>query len=215
MGNADFAQLQDAIYSGDSDKSLSITESILAEGLDAKTILNDCLIKGMEKVGVDFKNGDLFLPEVLLAARAMKASMTVLKPLLIKSGVKSSGKVILGTVKGDIHDIGKNLVGMMLEGSGFEIIDLGNDVEPEIFIDMAIKENCRVIGMSAMLTTTMMMMKETIIKMKDRGIYDKVKVMVGGAPVTPQFAEEIGAFYSANASEAVDLAKKLFSMQAN
>jgi 5-methyltetrahydrofolate--homocysteine methyltransferase len=215
MGNADFAQLQDAIYSGDSDKSLSITESILAEGMDAKTILNDGLIKGMEKVGVDFKNGDLFLPEVLLAARAMKASMTVLKPLLIKSGVKSSGKVILGTVKGDIHDIGKNLVGMMLEGSGFEIIDLGNDVEPEIFIDMAIKENCRVIGMSAMLTTTMMMMKETIIKMKDRGIYDKVKVMVGGAPVTPQFAEEIGAFYSANASEAVDLAKKLFSMQAN
>jgi 5-methyltetrahydrofolate--homocysteine methyltransferase len=212
MENADLMSLQEAIYSGDSEKSSSITQTALDAGMDAKTILHGGLIQGMEKVGVDFKSGELFLPEVLLAARAMKSSMAILQPLLISSGAKSSGKVILGTVKGDIHDIGKNLVGMMLEGSGFEVIDLGNDVAPEKFIETAKKEDCKVVGMSAMLTTTMMMMKDTIKKMKDEGIYDDVKVMIGGAPITPEFAQEIGAYYSADASDAVILAKKLISM---
>jgi len=212
MDSDQLISLQEKIYSGDFEKTVEITQNALDVGINAKSILNDGLIKGMEKVGTDFKSGELFLPEVLLAARAMKAAMVVLKPCLASSGVEPVGKVILGTVAGDIHDIGKNLVGMMLEGSGFEVIDIGCDVPPEKFIEMIQKEDIKVIGMSAMLTTTMMMMKETIQKMKERDLYPKIKVMVGGAPVTPEFAQEIGAFYSADAAEAVDLAKKLFSL---
>lgn len=204
--------LQESIYSGDFEKAVEITQNALDTGVTAKSVLNDGLIKGMEKVGADFKSGELFLPEVLLAARAMKAAMGILKPQLANSGVEPIGKVILGTVAGDIHDIGKNLVGMMLEGSGFEVIDIGCDVPPEKFIETIQKEDIQVIGMSAMLTTTMMMMKETIQKMKERDLYPKVKVMVGGAPVTPEFAQDIGAFYSSDAAEAVDLAKKLISL---
>ena len=211
MEKTELITLQNTIYEGDMENSISITQHALDIGISAKTILNDGLIKGMDKVGVEFKIGELFLPEVLLAARSMKASVKILKPLLINSGFESIGKVALGTVEGDIHDIGKNLVGMMLEGSGFEVIDLGTNVPSDDFIDVIEKENCTVIGMSAMLTTTMMMMKETIIKIKEHGILNKVKVMIGGAPVTPDFATKIGALYSPNASEAVDLAKKLIA----
>lgn len=212
MDNNILASLQDSIYSGDAEKSAEFTNSALSSGMEPNTILNEGLIIGMEKVGIEFRNGDLFLPEVLMAARSMKASMEILKPLLIDKGVKPVGKVLLGTVAGDIHDIGKNLVGMMLEGAGFEVVDLGTDVAPEKFIEVAEKEGCKLIGMSAMLTTTMLMMKETINKIRDNGTYDNVKIMIGGAPVTQAFAEEIGAFYSPNASEAVELAKKLVSM---
>ena len=212
MEKTDLISLQHSIYEGGMEDSISITQHALDTGIGAKTILNDGLIKGMDKVGVDFKTGELFLPEVLLAARAMKASVKILRPLLVDSGFEPIGKVILGTVKGDIHDIGKNLVGMMLEGAGFEVIDLGSDVPPEEFINAIEKENCRVIGISAMLTTTMMGMKETIIKIEEHGILAKVKVMIGGAPVDPEFAKRIGAFYSSNASEAVDLAKKLIAL---
>jgi len=211
MEKTELITLQNTIYDGDMENSISITQHALDIGISAKTILNDGLIRGMDKVGVEFKIGELFLPEVLLAARSMKASMKILKPLLINSGFESTGKVALGTVEGDIHDIGKNLVGMMLEGSGFEVIDLGTNVPSDDFIDVIEKEKCTVIGMSAMLTTTMMMMKETIIKIKEHGILNKVKIMIGGAPVTPDFATKIGAFYSPNASEAVDLAKKLIA----
>ena len=212
MDNKELITLQKLIYDGDMEKSVSITQRALDFGLDVKVILNDGLIKGMDIVGVDFKSGELFLPEVLLAARAMKASMKLIQPLLVISGFESMGKIALGTVAGDIHDIGKNLVGMMLEGAGFEVIDLGTDVSSDGFIDAIEKQNCKIIGISAMLTTTMMMMKETIAKIDEHGLSENVKIMVGGAPVTPEFAKDINGYFSPNASEAVDLTKKLIAL---
>jgi 5-methyltetrahydrofolate--homocysteine methyltransferase len=205
----DFDALIQAIYEGDMDEALRLTQDALDNGEKAEAILNQGLIKGMDRVGVDFKNGDLFLPEVLLAARAMKSGLALIQPILIEIGSDIVGSIALGTVEGDIHDIGKNLVGMMLEGAGFKVIDLGTNVSSQEFIRVVEDGQCQIIGMSAMLTTTMMMMKTTIDLLKERGLFDNVKIMVGGAPITAEFAGKIGAYYSPNASEAVDLAKEL------
>jgi 5-methyltetrahydrofolate--homocysteine methyltransferase len=185
------------------------TNTALEEGLGADEILNKGLMPGMDHVGVEFKAGNMFVPEVLRSAKAMQEAMNIIRPLLSESGSETSGKILLGTVKGDLHDIGKNLVGMMCEGAGFEIIDLGKDVEPETFVD-AVKEHKPVIlGMSALLTTTMRAMETTIKALEEAGVRDTIKIMIGGAPVTQDFADQIGADgYAANAASASEMAKQ-------
>jgi 5-methyltetrahydrofolate--homocysteine methyltransferase len=186
-----------------------LTEEALDEGVTAQEILNDGLMVGMNHVGKEFKAGNMFVPEVLRSAKAMKESMELLEPMLAAGEAQATGKVLLGTVKGDLHDIGKNLVGMMCEGAGFEVQDLGTDVEPDDFLN-AIKEfEPDIVGMSALLTTTMRAMGDTVKAIEEAGLRDQVKVMVGGAPVTQRFADDIGADgYAANAASASDLAKK-------
>jgi len=175
----------------------------LDEGLQPDVILNEGLISAMKEVGELFEKGEYFVPEMLVSARAMSAALTILKPYLIKQGIKPIGKVAIGTVKGDMHDIGKNLVAMMLEGSGFEIVDLGCDVSPDKFVD-AVRNGARVVAMSALLTTTMTNMKVTIDAIKNGGLRNQVKIIVGGAPLTEAYAHEIGAdAYSTDASSAV------------
>jgi len=203
------SQLKDAVLNGEYTKAGPLTEEALKGGADAGSVLNDGLIAAMDKVGELFKAGEIYVPEVLLAAKAMHAGMDVLKPELVKDGVESRGKVVVGTVRGDLHDIGKNLVAMMLEGAGFEIIDLGNDVPAEEFVEAAEKNGAQVIGMSALLTTTMHVMKETVDLLKQKKLDGKVKTMIGGAPVTLSFADEIGVDgYGDDAATAVDIAKK-------
>ena len=188
-----------------------LVKDALAEGVSAESILNEGLIVGMTELGEMFKTGEVYVPEILVAARAMKAGTTILKPLLVDANVQSLGTVAIGTVKGDLHDIGKNLVGMMLEGNGFTVMDLGEDVDPEKFVE-AVKNGAQAIGMSALLTTTMPNMALTIQALKDAGLRDKVKVLVGGAPITQEFADQIGADgYSTDAASAADLAKKLIA----
>jgi 5-methyltetrahydrofolate--homocysteine methyltransferase len=167
-------------------------QAALDEGISPEDILNQALIAAMDEVGQLFEDGDFFVPEMLIAARAMQTGMNLLKPHLIEAGVESAGKVAIGTVKGDLHDIGKNLVAMMLEGAGFEVVDLGVDVPPDDFIKV-VNEGVQVIGMSALLTTTMVNMEDTIAALASAGIRDQVKVIVGGAPVTQEYAEKIGA----------------------
>jgi 5-methyltetrahydrofolate--homocysteine methyltransferase len=199
-----------AIIEGNLDDMVELTEDALDEGLEAQEILNQGLMPGMDHVGVEFKAGNMFVPEVLRSARAMQASMDILKPLLAESGVKMVGKVLLGTVKGDLHDIGKNLVGMMCEGAGFEVKDLGKDVAPESFVDAVKEFEPDLLGMSALLTTTMRAMEHTIKALEEAGVRDQVKVMIGGAPVTQSFADQIGADgYASNAASAAEMAKKL------
>ncbi len=202
-------QISTAVIEGDVDEIGDLTEDALDEDLSAQEILDDGLMVGMDHVGVEFKAGNMFVPEVLRSAKTMHISMDILKPLLAESGAEQIGKVLLGTVKGDLHDIGKNLVGMMCEGAGFEVKDIGKDIPPEGFIE-AIKEfEPDVVGMSALLTTTMRVMGHTIKALEEAGLRDKVKIMVGGAPVTQAFAEEIGADgYASNAASAADLAKE-------
>lgn len=179
----------------------------LGEGHSAQEILSDGLLAGMSVIGEKFKNNEVYVPEVLIAARAMNAGMDILKPVLISADIKSKGKVVLGTVKGDLHDIGKNLVKIMLEGKGLDVIDLGTDVSPQTFVETAVKENADVIACSALLTTTMMMMKDVIKEAETKGIKGKVKIMVGGAPVTQNFCESIGAdYYAPDAASASDIA---------
>ena len=201
-------QISTAVIEGDLDEIVDLTEDALDEDLSAKEILDNGLMAGMDYVGVEFKAGNMFVPEVLRSAKTMQMSMDILKPLLAESGAEMVGKVLLGTVKGDLHDIGKNLVGMMCEGEGFEVKDIGKDVEPEAFIE-AIKEfEPNIVGMSALLTTTMRTMEHTIKALEEAGLRDKVKVMIGGAPVTQAFADQIGADgYASNAASAADLAK--------
>lgn len=190
----------------------ALVQQAIDEGYSAETILKDGLMDGMGVIGVKFKNNEVFVPEVLVAARAMNMGAQLLKPLLAESGVKSSGKVCIGTVKGDLHDIGKNLVRMMLEGKGIEVIDLGTDVSPEQFISAAVENDCRVICMSALLTTTMPVMGEVVQAAKDAGIRDKLYIMVGGAPVTQAFADSIGAdAYTTDATAAAEAAVKFCS----
>jgi 5-methyltetrahydrofolate--homocysteine methyltransferase len=205
-------QIQKDLYDGKSEEVRAATQKALDEGIAVKEILNDGLIAGMDVIGRDFKAGDLFIPEVLIAAKAMQAGLEVLRPLLAESGVPSLAKMVIGTVAGDLHDIGKNLVGIMLEGAGFEIIDLGNDVAPEKFVEAARNENADLLGMSALLTTTMPAMKTTIEALTEAGLRDRVKVIIGGAPVTAEFAEEIGAdAYAPDAASAVDTTRSLMS----
>jgi 5-methyltetrahydrofolate--homocysteine methyltransferase len=183
----------------------------LAAGINADVILKNALIAAMGEVGVRYEEGDMFVPEMLIAARAMQAGLTLLKPHLVGGKAESAGKVAIGTVKGDLHDIGKNLVAMMLEGAGFEIMDLGVDVEPQAFVDAAL-EGAQIIGMSALLTTTMSNMGVTIEALKAAGLRDKVKVMVGGAPVTEEFANRIGADgFAADAPSATRIARELLA----
>ncbi len=182
----------------------------LEEGLLPEEILNNGLLAGMSVIGERFKNNEAYVPEVLIAARAMNAGMDVLKPVLISADLKSKGKVVLGTVKGDLHDIGKNLVKIMLEGKGIDVIDLGTDVPPQAFVEAAIKEGADIIACSALLTTTMMAMKDVVKEAEAKGIKGKIKIMVGGAPVTQNFCESIGAdCYAPDAASASDAALKI------
>ena len=184
-----------------------MVEAAIAEGCEPEKILNEGLLDGMNVIGEKFKNNEIYVPEVLVAARAMNMGMQVLKPELMKNGVKASGRVCIGTVQGDLHDIGKNLVKMMMEGKGLEVIDLGTDVSPEAFVDTAIAENCRVICCSALLTTTMGAMEDVVRIATEKGVRDRVRIMVGGAPVNEDFAKKIGAdCYTVDAASAADAA---------
>jgi len=206
-------ELQEALFWGDVSKVKELTQMALQEEVDPKEILEQGLIKGMDVVGIKFKNNEIFLPEVLLASRAMYGGMELLQPKLIKSGVKAVGKVIIGTAKSDLHDIGKNLVAMMLRGGGFEVIDLGIDVSPEKFLKATQEYQPDIVGISALLTTTMIGMMDVITILKKAGLRNKIKVMVGGAPVTQEFADEIGAEgYAPDAASAVDKAKELLKI---
>jgi 5-methyltetrahydrofolate--homocysteine methyltransferase len=205
---ADLKALADAVIKGDQNTALEITKAALAEGTAAKDVLDNGLIAGMDIVGARFKKNEVYIPEVLISARAMKMAMEVLEPELVKAGVEPVGKLLIGTVQGDLHDIGKNLVAMMLKGAGFEVIDMGVDVEPEKFVEQVKAANAQLVGMSALLTTTMPGMEKTIKALKDSGI--PVKVMIGGAPVTQDYADRIGADgYAPDAASAVDIAKSL------
>jgi len=196
-----------ALQSGEAKVVKELVEKAVEEGISAKTILADGLLSGMSIIGAKFKNNEVFVPEVMVAARAMNTGAAVLKPLLNEAGMESSGKVCLGTVKGDLHDIGKNLVKMMMEGKGLEVIDLGMDVPAEKFIQTAIENDCQIIACSALLTTTMVEMKHVIEEAKEAGIRDKVKIMVGGAPVTQSYSDQIGAdSYAEDAATAADTA---------
>lgn len=205
-------ELFDAILSGNADLSKEKVEASLDLDLDPSQILNQGMIAAMAEVGERFEQGEYFVPEMLIAARAMQQSLSLLKPHLAQSDLISEGKVVIGTVKGDLHDIGKNLVTMMLEGAGFEMIDLGTDVPSEKFVE-AVKENAAdVVAMSALLTTTMPNMKTVIGTLKEAGVRDTVKVIIGGAPVTENYAQEIGADgYASDASRAVKVTKSLLS----
>ena len=203
-------QIASNLYQGEDEVVADLVRQGLDQEVSAAELLNGGLIAGMDEVGRDFKAGDLFVPEVLIAGRAMHAGMNILRPLLAESDVPTAGKYIIGTAQGDLHDIGKNLVKMMLEGAGFETIDLGTDVSPDAFVAAVREHQPQLIGMSALLTTTMPGMKATIEALQEAGLRDTVKIMVGGAPVTTAFAEQIGAdAYAPDAATAVDVARNL------
>lgn len=202
-------RLSTTILEGDSEKSPKLVQKALDQGLTPKSILDDGLVVGMNEVGVRFKRGDMFVPEVLMSAEAMQSGLDILRPHLVASGVKLIGKVVIGTVKGDLHDIGKNLVGMMCEGAGFEVVNLGFNIPPEKFVEAVKSHQPDIVGMSALLTTTMRAMGYTIKALEEAGLRDTVKIMVGGAPVDRAFAERIGADgYGSNAVAASEQAKR-------
>jgi len=202
-----------ALSAGKMDEVKALTQKALDAGDPPEKILKEGLIKAMDRIGVLFKNNEIYIPEVLIAARAMHAGLGVLKPILAKSNTAAAAKIVIGTVKGDLHDIGKNLVGMMLEGAGFEVIDIGIDAPPEKFIQAAKEHKANVIGMSALLTTTMMQMKGTVEALQAAGLKGKVKTLVGGAPVTDEFARQIGADgYAADAASAVNKVKEVLKI---
>lgn len=204
------SKMREDLYKGDADSVASLVQQTLNSDLSPGDILEKGLIAGMNEVGKDFRDGILFVPEVLIAARAMHAGMDVLKPLLSEAELEATGKFVIGTVKGDLHDIGKNLVGMMMEGAGFQVIDLGIDTPAEKFVEAVEEHQPELVGMSALLTTTMVQMKGVIEALEKAGLRDRVKVMVGGAPVTEKYAQDVGADgYAPNASAAVDKAKEL------
>jgi corrinoid protein of di/trimethylamine methyltransferase len=203
-------ELYDAILNGDHKTSVAVTKEALDAGIDPMELVSGYMVPAMDEVGKRFECEDYFIPELLLSARAMKAALELLRPLLAASGAKSAGRVLIGTVKGDLHDIGKNIVGAMLEGGGFEVIDLGADVAPQKFIAAIRERSPQLVCLSALLTVTMPSMKTTIDAFKEAGVRDGVKVIVGGAPVTAEFAREIGADgFGENATAAVSLARQL------
>jgi 5-methyltetrahydrofolate--homocysteine methyltransferase len=203
-------QMHDDLYDGLAEEIDEGTRILLGRGWEATRVLEEALVSGMTIVGIDFRDGILFVPEVLMSANAMKAGMAILKPILTESGAKPIGKMVIGTVKGDIHDIGKNLVGMMMEGAGFEVVDLGINVEADKYIAALEEHEASILGMSALLTTTMPYMKVVIDTMKEQGIRDDYIVMVGGAPLNEEFGEAIGAdAYCRDAATAVETAKEL------
>jgi len=210
MGTNILEQIASNLYNGEDEVVADLVQQGLDQEVSPAELLNGGLIAGMDEVGRDFKAGDLYVPEVLIAARAMRAGMSILRPLLAEGDVPSAGKYIVGTVQGDLHDIGKNLVKMMLEGAGFETIDLGTDVSPDEFVAAVREHQPQIVGMSALLTTTMPGMKATIEGLEEAGLRDTVKIMVGGAPLTAAFAEQIGAdAYAPDAATAVDVARSL------
>ena len=203
-------QMFDDLYDGLADEIAEGTQILLDRGWDAKKVLDDALVGGMNIVGKDFRDGILFVPEVLLAANAMKAGMALLKPILSAAGAEPVGKLVIGTVKGDIHDIGKNLVGMMMEGAGFEVIDLGINTDADTYIAALKEHRPNILGMSALLTTTMPYMKVVIDTLIEQGLRDDYIVMVGGAPLNEEFGQAVGAdAYCRDAATAVEVAKKL------
>jgi 5-methyltetrahydrofolate--homocysteine methyltransferase len=205
-----YEQIADEVVKGQADGVKKLVNQALSENISAEDILNNGLVAGMDVVSVKFKNNEFFIPEVLVSARAMSAGLDIINPLLAEANVKAKGKVVIGTVKGDLHDIGKNIVGMMLQGAGYEIVDLGADVPKEKFIEFTQKENADMVGMSALLTTTMIYMQEILQGLEDAGLRDKVKVIIGGAPVTQAYADQIEADgYAPDAASAIDLAKDL------
>jgi len=186
-------QISEQLQKGDAEQVARLTREAIASRKDTKVILDDGLLAGMTVIGAKFKAHDIFLPDVLLAAKAMYAGLDLLRPLMIKEGIPTIGKVVIGTVQGDLHDIGKNLVGIMLKGAGFEVIDLGKDVSPEKFVETAVREQADVIGLSALLTTTMPVMQKVVDLAKARGIYGRTRIIVGGAPLSNEYARQIGA----------------------
>ncbi len=199
-----------AIQRGDDQTAFMLTKQAIEMNIPPKDILDHGLIDGMNIIGEKFKHHEIFLPDVLLAARAMYAGMDQLKPLLVKDGIPSMGKVVIGTVRGDLHDIGKNLVGIMLKGAGFDVIDLGKDVPPEKFVNTAAMEGAKIIGMSALLTTTMPVMKEVITILRNQNLTAKIKTIIGGAPLSKEYALKIGAdVYAYDAANAVESVKQL------
>jgi 5-methyltetrahydrofolate--homocysteine methyltransferase len=203
-------KMAESLIAGKIDEVVNLTKEALDGGATPSDILDQGLLAGMDVVGQRFKAEEMFIPEVLRCAKCMHGAMEILRPLLAETGAESIGTLIIGTVKGDLHDIGKNLVGMMFEGAGFNVVDLGIDKEPQVFVDAIKEHNATLIGMSALLTTTMPKMGETINAIKEAGIRDQVKILVGGAPITAAFAQEIGADgYASNAASAVDKGKEL------
>jgi len=207
-------QMYDDLYDGLADEIAEGTQILLDRGWEAKKVLDEALVGGMNIVGVDFRDGILFVPEVLLAANSMKAGMAILQPILVATGAEPVGKMVIGTVKGDIHDIGKNLVGMMMEGAGFEVIDLGINTDADTYIEALKAHKPNILGMSALLTTTMPYMKVVIDALKEQGLRDDYIVMVGGAPLNDEFGKAVGAdAYCRDAATAVEVAKKLVAEQ--
>ena len=205
-----YAEIASNLYDGNDDQVAALVQQALEQGLAPGEVLSAGLIAGMDRVGRDFKSGELFVPEVLVAARAMHAGMAVLRPHLTAGSVSGQGCFVLGTVKGDLHDIGKNLVKMMLEGAGFEVVDLGTDVAPETFVAAVRERRPQFLGLSALLTTTMLNMQTTMEALRVAGLRDRVKVLIGGAPVTAAYAEKIGADgYAPDAATAVEIARAL------
>ena len=208
---ADFEKMSLALQKGKAKEVTAMVQEAIDEGVNAETILNEGLMSGMGIIGVKFKNNEVYVPEVLIAARAMNMGAALLKPLLMEAGVEAKGKVILGTVKGDLHDIGKNLVRMMMEGKGIEVIDIGVDVPAEKFIEATKEHNTNIVACSALLTTTMTEMEKIVKAFEDAGIREKTTIMIGGAPVTQNFCETIGAdIYTADAATAAEKAAELF-----
>lgn len=204
-------EIQQAIIRGNAVKAKESVEKAVAENIEVSAILNEGLIAGMNVIGVRFKNNEVYVPEVLMAARAMHTGIAVIKPLITEAGIQEKGRVVIGTVKGDLHDIGKNLVIMMLEGAGYMVVDLGIDVSPEKFIKAVEEHQPQIVGLSALLTTTMTQMKLTMEQLMP--YRDRIKVIIGGAPVTQKFADEIGAdAYASDAATAVDIANKLMTL---
>jgi len=202
--------LKQAVLEGEQEQAIELTKKALEGGTDAAAILNDALIAAMDIVGAEYERGDRYVPEMLISAEAMKGAMGVLRPKLMEAGVKSRGNVVLGTVEGDLHDIGKNLVAMMLEGAGFEVEDLGIEVPAQKFVEAVREHKPEILGMSALLTTTMVHMPDVIKALEEADLRDGVKVVLGGAPVTQEYADKIGADgYAPDAASAVELAKRL------
>ncbi|MCO1604367.1 cobalamin B12-binding domain-containing protein [Desulfosporosinus nitroreducens] len=209
---ANFEELSKAVLSGNDNQVVSITKSLIDSGTDLLEIINQGLIAGMDIVGARFKRGEMFVPEVLMAARSMSAGINLVKPLMSETDIPSIGKVLVGTVKGDLHDIGKNLLAMMMEGAGFTVINLGVDISPEQFLEAAKEHKADMIAMSALLTTTMVAMKDTVELFVEDGLRDKVRIIIGGAPISQEYSDEIGADgFAPDAATACDLAKSLLA----
>ncbi len=205
-----FEEIAEEVQKGNSESVEALTKKALSEDISAEEILNNGLVAGMNVVSRRFKNNEIFIPEVLISAKSMYSGLGIIKPLLAESNVQSKGKVVIGTVKGDLHDIGKNIVAMLLQGAGFDVVDLGADVPKEKFLEFVKNEGADILGMSALLTTTMIYMKETIETLKKAGLRGNVKIIIGGAPVTESYAAQIDADgYASDAASAVDLTKRL------